>query len=58
MKKQIPQVHSNGGRSIYETNDCTVMALAHAADLPYMRAHDICKMAGRKDKNLGRFAWD
>lgn len=32
----------------YETNDCTVKALAIAGNMSYSHAHDICKKRGRK----------
>ena len=41
------------GRMPSEKNDCTVISLSYAFDLPYEIAHKICKSCGRKDK--GRF---
>lgn len=35
----------------YERNDCTVVALAHAADIPYAEAHKLAASAGRRIKH-------
>lgn len=38
-----------------ERNDCTVLAVAVAADLPYMTAHAMMEQAGRKRRRGMRF---
>lgn len=38
-----------------ETNDCTVRALASAADIPYDVAHRVLKKHGRKDRKGATF---
>ena len=38
-----------------ERSDCTVAALASAADLPYREAHAMLKKAGRKDRRGFQF---
>lgn len=38
------------GRHLAETRDCTVRALATAAQIPYDTAHSIAKSAGRKNR--------
>jgi len=43
---------TDGGASkdrIIDTNNCTVMAIAVALRLPYKKAHDYARQAGRKD---------
>ena len=48
---------TDGGASkdrIIDTNNCTVMAIAVALRLPYKKAHDYARQAGRKD-NEGFF---
>lgn len=35
----------------FERNDCSVIALAYAFDIPYPTAHSLCAKAGRKDCN-------
>lgn len=45
------------GRSPDNRNDCSVIALAYAFDLPYQKAYDICKKAGRKH-NEGFHLWN
>jgi len=37
------------GRYWFERNDCSVIAFAYAFELPYLKAHEICAEAGRKD---------
>jgi len=32
-----------------ESNDCTVVALSQAFDIPYENVHELCKKFGRKD---------
>jgi len=34
-----------------EDRDCTVVALAHAANIPYADAHQLARRAGRKDRH-------
>lgn len=35
----------------YERNDCTVIGLAKAANIPYRKVHEAFKKNGRKDKH-------
>lgn len=50
--KSYPFVYSDGGRSNSkrpkQQNDCTVRAVALAFEVPYDRAYDMLKSAGRK----------
>jgi hypothetical protein len=46
-------IQNDGGflsSGIDDCNNCTVMALAIAADIPYQHADELCKSAGRKRK--------
>ena len=43
--------YSGEGRYWFERNDCSVIALAYAFDIPYLKAHEMCADAGRKDCN-------
>jgi hypothetical protein len=59
---KYPFVYTDGGRSESrrprQASDCTVIALAVAADLPYDEAYDILKDAGRKSHRGFNFrAW-
>jgi hypothetical protein len=45
-----------GVTSTAETNDCTVRALANAAEIPYDVAHRVLKKHGRKDRKGATFA--
>lgn len=50
---------SDGGRGQshpHEQRDCTVRALALAADIPYTKAHMLLKKAGRRDGHRFPFA--
>lgn len=40
-------VYLKDGRSPDNRNDCSVIALAYAFDIPYQKAYDLCKKAGR-----------
>jgi len=45
---------STAGRELShpnETNDCTVIALAHVLGCPYADAHEICSESGRKPRH-------
>lgn len=44
-----------GVTSSAESNDCTVRALANAADVPYDVAHRVLKKHGRKDRRGATF---
>jgi uncharacterized protein (DUF3084 family) len=44
-----------GVTSSAETNDCTVRALANAADIAYDTAHAVLKKHGRKDRKGATF---
>jgi len=49
-------IYTDGGRANTEYHcreiyDCTVVALANAASLPYKQAHDILQKSGREDGN-------
>jgi hypothetical protein len=49
---RVKVLNSDGGKTAegfaYETNDCTVRALANATGLSYKNAHKYCALAGRK----------
>lgn len=57
-------VHNSGGDNTKEKNNCTVRAFAIAYDIPYIKAHEICKAAGRKDdrgffmNKIMKYAWN
>ena len=38
------------GQPAWEKNDCTVRALSKACNLPYLEAHGLLKMHGRKNR--------
>jgi hypothetical protein len=44
----VPHVQTDAGRSLCERRDCTVRALAIAAEIPYADAHAALELAGRK----------
>jgi len=48
---EIPYVYTNPRlSSMLEAKDCTVRSLAIAFNLPYLRAHSILALAGRKHR--------
>lgn len=49
LAKRNGNSFSGDGRHWFERNDCSVIAFAYAFDLPYEKAHSICKKAGRID---------
>ena len=47
----VPHVRTDAGRSLGERRDCTVRALAIAAQIPYADAHAALELAGRKHRH-------
>lgn len=43
--------YSGDDRYWFERNDCSVIAIAYAFDIPYLKAHELCAKYGRKDCN-------
>lgn len=42
-------IQNSGGDNTKEKNTCTVRSLAIAYNIPYSKAHKLCKAAGRMD---------
>lgn len=53
--KRIPSTDYGVATAEMENRDCTVRALANAADMPYQQAHALLKKHGRKDRRGAYF---